>query len=425
VCLIPKASFNTPISSACDLEKIKVAFTEDSRKVGGGHGGEWFDDEGQVGVGIFEMPFLKCENGAYDLRPYVVHPLPGNSIKNPELKIKKNDGFIVAIGQTHAHTNISVCQRETDRNGHTNYRFMQDVQDSDFGCTTDHVYNMWHTEMLITRKLADYYYFPGEFVSFPAYEWTGSGGDCKHEGGPFGHVNPLFLQDNDELDFFTPVDQQCKGSSLNNLRKEYEGKNIIAPPHHVADAQHPFNWDFFNPEFQPVIELFQDRRGSGEHPRAPGIANYLHRQDGQWALDQLKKGKRFGFIASADHAGFARAGLLVKELTRVGLFEAFTNRRTFATTGIGLLLSFSCNGFPMGSEIETESGKFNIKIIAPENIFSVELIRNGEFHKTLPVDDYSFSYDFEINRKEKGEFWYCRILFDNGEIAWSSPIWLD
>ena len=133
ICLIPKASFNDPISCACDLEKIKVAFTEDSPKVGGGHGGEWFDDEGQVGVGIFEMPFLKCENETYDLRPYVVHLLPGNFLKNPVLKIKKNDDLIVAIGQTHAHTNISVCQRETDRNGHTNYRFMQDVQNSDFG----------------------------------------------------------------------------------------------------------------------------------------------------------------------------------------------------------------------------------------------------------------------------------------------------
>jgi len=424
VCLIARAHVESPISCFYDGKKIRAAFTEDSRMTGWGNSGEWFDDKGQLGVGVFEFPLPDKIQPEYQLRPYVIHSQKSNSIENPKLKSKKLDSFFQAVGQTHAHSNLSVCMREYDRDAHTNYRFMQDVQDSYFGCTTDHAYNMWHTEMLITRKLADYYYFPGQFVSFPAYEWTGSGG-CEHEGGPFGHVNPLFLQENEELDFYTPKDKNCKGSSLNKLWKEYKGKNIITPPHHVADKEHWFNWDFFNPEFQPVIELFQDRRGSGENPDAPGVTNYLHKENGQWALGHLKQGKRFGFIGSGDHAGFARAGLLVKELTRKGLFEAFVSRRTFATTGIGLLFLFSCNGFPMGSEVETVNAKFNIKVSAPEPINSIELIRNGEIYKSISVNNSSFSYDHEVARNQKGEFWFCRILFANGELAWSSPIWLD
>ena len=424
VCLIPRAHIESQISCVNDGEKIRAAFTEDSRMTGWGNSGEWFDNKGQLGVGIFDFPLEDKIKPEYQLCHYIVNPKNTKSIENPKLKSKKLDSFFHAVGQTHAHSNLSVCMREYDRDGHTNYRFMQDVQDSDFGATTDHAYNMWHTEMVITRKLADYYYFPGEFVSFSAYEWTGSGG-CKHDGGPFGHVNPLFLQENDELDFFTPTDKNCKGTSLKKLWEQYEGKNIITPPHHVADKEHWFNWDFFNPDFQPVIEIFQDRRGSGEHPTAPGVTNYPHKENGQWALEHLKAGKKFGFIASGDHAGFARAGLLVKELTRKGLFEALSARRTFATTGIGLLLSFSCNGFPMGSEVITTNAKFTLKISAAEKIHSIQLIRNGEIYKSFSVNNSSFSYDHEVARKHKGEFWYCRILFENGELAWSSPIWLD
>ncbi len=423
ICLISRAHVDLPVSVACNGEKIKVAFTEESRTTGGGIGAEWFDDQGQLGVGVIEVPILRKEKPNYELRPYAIHFLQGNSFENPHFKNEKINEYINAIGQTHTHTNLSVCQREYDRDGHLNYRFTQDVQNSDFCGTTDHAYNMWHTEMLITRKLAEYYYFPGKFVSFPAYEWTGS--LCGyHRGGPWGHVNPLFLEEEGELDFFTPSDQNCKGSTLDKLRKIYEGKKIIAPPHHVTDAQHPFNFDYFNSDFQPVIELFQDRRGSSEHPNAPGVVNYLHKKDASWAVEQLKKGKIFGFIASADHSGFARAGLLVKELTRSGLYEAFMARRTYATTGIGLLFSFSCNDFPMGSELKTAVARFKIKITAPEKIHSIQILKQGEVEETLSVSAKTFSYDFDVECEKATEFWYCRILFENGEIAWSSPIWI-
>ena len=423
VCLISRAHVDLPISCSYDGEKIKIAFTEESRTTGGGVGAEWFDDQGEVGVGIIEMPLPKSERSNYELRRYAIHFLQGNSIKNPCLKNERIYGYFNAIGQTHTHTNLSVCQREYDRDAHLNYRFTQDVQGSDFCATTDHVYNMWHTEMLLTRKLAEYYYFPGKFVAFPAYEWTGS--LCGYErGGPWGHVNPLFLEEQGEFDFFTPTDENCKGATLDKLRKAYEGKKIIAPPHHVADAQHPFNFDFFNSDFQPVIEIFQDRRGSGEHPEAPGVVNYLHKKEGSWAIEQLKKGKIFGFIASADHSGFARAGLLVKELTRTGLFEAFIARRTFATTGIGLELFFSCNGFPMGSVVKAKDvPELLIQISAPEIIHSVQLVCGGEIHETYSVVDKKFSRKIEISSEKN--FWYVRVLFENGEIAWSSPIWIN
>jgi hypothetical protein len=361
----------------------------------------------------------------YDLRPYVISPRPGPSVEDPALPKSDGGSYIHAMGQTHAHTNLSVCIREGDRDAHLSYRWMQDVQHSDFGATTDHAYNMWHTEMLLTRKFAEYYYFPGTFVAIPAYEWTGSiAAVCGHEGGPWGHVNPLYLEEEGDLAFYTPCDPACAGGSLKRLWETYAGRRIVTPPHHVVDALHPYNWDVFDADFEPVIEIFQDQRGSGEQPWAPGVTNNLHQETGHWALPQLLESKRFGFIAGSDHNGIARAGLLVTELTRAALYEAFVARRTFGTTATAMRVTFSCNGSMMGSEIEAEEGDFRVAVTAPEPLHELQILRDGDLIETIPVQGCEAEYAWTTTRERDGEFWYCRVILENGEMAWVSPIWL-
>ncbi len=425
-CLVRHPHVEAPLTCSRDDRSIRVAFTEDARHTGWNSSGEYFDHDGELGVGVVELELDPAAPPDYELRPFVVPPQPGSSIENPDIDHRDADGYIHAVGQTHTHTNLSICIRERDRCPHLNYRFMQDVQHSDFGGTTDHVYNMWHTEMLITRKLAEYYYFPGEFVAIPAYEWTGSAAaHCTRDGGPWGHVNPLYLEEDGDLDFYTPIDAAGPGGTLARLWETFAGQKIIAPPHHVADNAHPFNWDFFNAEFIPVIEIFQDLRGSGEKPWAPGVTNYLHREEGYWAVPELRNGKRFGFIASADHSGHARAGILTTELTRSGLYEGLTARRCFATTNIGLRLSFTANGRPAGSDLPCSEAAFSLQVTAAEEIAEVQIVRNGEEWSQQPVAAPTCALDWTATRETAGEFWYCRVLFTNGEIAWSSPIWLD
>jgi hypothetical protein len=425
LCLIPRAHLEDPVSFEVYDDAIRIAFTEDARHTGWNRMGEWFDTEGQLGVGDARVEISALGSPDYEVHPYVLGPRPDASIEEPALDSCGSDGYLHAMGQTHAHSNLSICIREEDREAHLNYRFMQDVQHCDFGAITDHVYNMWHTEMLVTRKLAEYYTFPGEFVAIPAYEWTGSSEQaCTHEGGPFGHVNPLYLEEEGDLPFYTPCDPGCDGSSLDRLWQAFAEKKIVTPPHHVADHNHPYAWQFFDPDFEPVIELFQDSRGSGEQPWAPGVTNYFHAKEARWAVDELKSGKRFGFIASADHHGLARAGILVTELTRSGIYEALMARRCFATTGIALRLAFLCNGEMMGSEVAAVTAEFELSAVAPEPIHEIQVIRNGEVVKAMPVKGKRARHTWQAHRQEVGEFWYCRVILQNGEMAWSSPIWL-
>jgi hypothetical protein len=424
ICLVRNAHMEARIDFTQEENTLRVAITEDSRHTGWNGSGEWFDSDGQLGVGDATVELPSGREPDYEFHPCVGSPRPAGSMVNPIPRDSDESEYIRAMGQTHAHTSISICLRERDREPHLNYRFMQDVQHCRFGGVTDHAYNMWHAEMITVRKLASYYYFPGEFVSFPAYEWTGSYG-CDHEGGPWGHTNPLYLEEDGDLDFYTPVDPTCRGGTLKRLWEAYRGRKILTPPHHVADAMHFYNWNVYDESFEPVIEIFQDSRGSGEQPWAPGVTNVLHQEEGHWVVPELLNGRRFGFIGGGDHVGVALAGVLVKGLTRAALYEALCARRCFATTGLGLGISFSCNGEPMGSELASDTGEFELSVDAPEPIHSAHILRDGEEVEVAAADGTSLRHRWSAQRGRPGEFWYCRIVLENGEMAWTSPIWLD
>ncbi len=422
--LIRNGHLELALSTAIDGRELSIAFTEDTRDTGWSDDGEWFSYDGTLknGIAKIELPEAKAVN--YEFRPVCFTPRLVANLANPRLENKKAEGFSVLLGQTHTHSSLSVCIRECDREPHWNYRFGQDFQDLDFTAVTDHAYNMWHTEMLVVRKLADYYNFPGEFTAIAGYEWTGSEAVCARDGGPWGHVNVLNFDDTHELEFYTPCDAECPGGTIEKLWSSCRGRKIITIPHHVADNKHPYNWNCWNSEFEPVVEIFQDRRGSGEQPLAPGVTNYLHNPKAVWVLDALKSGKRFGFIAGGDHGGTALAGVLAKENTREEIFNAIKQRRAFAATNSPVNVCFKCNDALMGSETSCKYAEFSASAQSAEPLAKLQVLREGEIFEEFSLSGTNFTRKWQSEKKRSGEFWYCRIIMENGEMVWTSPIWL-
>ncbi|MFC1462841.1 hypothetical protein ACFLQU_04465 [Verrucomicrobiota bacterium] len=415
--LIQHAFLERPISWRLDDRTLRVAFEEDGRTCGS----EWTDDRGQFAVGVAEINLGEPAAPTYAPYPIVCPPMFGPSMEEPQ-PVRTDAAYRHAHGQTHIHSTISNCARSINKDLHLTYRFVQDVQHADYCGITDHAFDMWHTEMLITRKAAEYYYFPGEFVAIPSYEWTGAGND-RHEGGPFGHVDPLYLAEAGDLDFHTPKDLTSPGCTLPKLQKIYSGRPIIGIPHHPADPYHPYSWHMHDEAFSPVVELFQTVRGSYEQAIAPGNNNF-DGIAGLWVVDALKRGSRVGFIGGGEHCGLALGGVLVTELTRTALYEGFMARRTFATTAQTLELNFTCNGVLMGQEVETDTADFHLTANAGETVHSLQIVHNGETVEEVPVDAATVDHRWSARRTEPGEFWYCRLIFANNDIAWSSPIWL-
>ena len=99
-------------------------------------------------------------------------------------------------------------------------------------------------------------------------------------------------------------------------------------------------------------------------------------------------------------------------------------RRCFATTGIGMRLTFTCNGQAMGAEVTAEHAAFHLEVAAPEPLYAIQIVRDGEDVREMHVQGNEVDHAWHVSRQESGEFWYCRVILENGEMAWSSPIWL-
>jgi hypothetical protein len=412
VCLIQNARFDQAISHSLNADTLTSAFMEDGRRTGFMQAGERHDTHGQVGVGRLRVQ-LNAQPVSAAI-PMVQREVKTSvkSIQNPIISNPKVEGFIHAIGQTHCHTEFSVCCREYDRDIQNKYRFFQDVQNQDFVAITDHSYNLWQTEILILQKMAEYHYFPGKFVGLRAYEFTAD---------PHGHVNPILFEDDRDLSVLDSRDKGAPGD-YTPLWNEYQGMKLIAPPHHPADAGHTYDWSMYKPDFQPVVEVFQDHRGSGEQPDAPGVSKRPHHN--AWIVPALLSGDRFGLMASGDHMGISCAGVLTRELTREALYEAFKARRAFGTSGFAMKLLLSCNGQPMGSSLNTETGNFRLTAEAGDPIKEIQVLRDGKVESVIPVGAAIADKTWTGQRKRAGEFWFCRVMMENGHIAWTSPIWL-
>lgn len=427
--IVPRAHFDLALSVNSDGSALTVAFAEDARLTGWSGGGEWFDDVGEVGVGLARLalaPSIAAPD--YLLCPLAIAPFAAGRLGNPPADAARAaelwPGRQFALGQTHCHSNLSVCRRELDRDSHFNYRFMQDVQHAGFGMLTDHEYNLWQTEMLLGRKLAEYYYFSGAFVALPGYEWTGSDArDCAHDGGPFGHVNLVSFEPLHAGDFQNPSDPASPGNSLAKLWQVGRDRKWLTPPHHVVDLAHPYNWNFWSDEFEPFIEIFQDDRGSGEQEGAPGQTNSTRVRPAVWAVDALRRGRRFGFVAGGDHSGVALGGVWTAALTREALYQAFRARCCYATTGIHAAILFTANGQPMGGEATGTPAEFCLQVVSAESVARVEVLCNGQLVSTFGPDA-SGRWTWRDAATRAGDFWYCRVHWASGELAWTSPVWI-
>jgi hypothetical protein len=335
----------------------------------------------------------------------------------------REDGTKLIWGQTHCHTNLSSCHRRDDQSIDFNYRFFQDVMKSDFGCVTDHCFNQWQLERHLNHKIADYYYYPGQFVAFPAYEWTGT--RCQHEGGPFGHANCLFLEEEGEMEFYSPIDPLSFGSSLLKLWDTYKDVRIVTIPHHTSDMKHTFNWDFYDAGKAVVTEVFQDFRGQHEQPAAWGsTAHSKTSKEQAWVVSALKRGHRLGLIGGGDHTGIARAGVEVEELTRTALYHGLMNRRAYASTEMEVEISFSANQEPVGSIVVCKEANFRLEILSATKIAEVALLKNGVVYEQHQIHAEQYTCEWKV-LCDQNQFWYCRVLMENGEVIWTSPIWLE
>lgn len=303
------------------------------------------------------------------------------------------------------------------------YLRARDHYGDDFVALTDHESFLGKRtgpgEWEYLKAVADRYDAPGRFATMLAYEWTG-----QMYPGP-GHKCVYVPRRDSPL---ISRDDVPSGKDFVHLAKEH---GMLASPHHIGWTG--CDEDGHDPVGQPTWEICSCH-GCYEHADHPLGQRGEHTD--QLVDVMLAKGHRFGFTASSDSHGLLwhhgesrkrdpyRTGLTavqVSTLTRDSVFSALQSRRCYATSGAKILLDFTVDGQPMGSELSGVRGRAAASVRGTSNLARVELVAQSGVvaEATLAPNSRDVGFEVEVDGEA---FVYLRVVQADGEMAWSSPV---
>ena len=337
------------------------------------------------------------------------------------------------FGNFHVHTDLSICRRDTQQSPDFNYRWCMDLMRQDFTGLTDHAEGMTACDWKANRLLADFFNFPGAHVALLSYEWV-----CRRtpEGGRAdGHVNVHYRGSDGPL----WGHGDAEGETLDALWVHLPRGDALTIAHHTATSPFLRDWRAYDPRFEPVVEIYQDRRGSYEYhgaPAAPGVAvpeqGREHVVDGHYVRDALRLGHKLGFCSGGDHMGISMTAIPARELTRASVFSALAARRCYAVTGARIVarLRLTCGDATaeMGEEASAEGRvEIVVDVEGTAAVSEIALIQDGEARSTQSLHgSRAGSAAFTVAAPPKGatSYAYVRIRQVDGQLAWLSPVWL-
>ncbi|MEN8264185.1 MAG: CehA/McbA family metallohydrolase [Nitrospirota bacterium] len=329
------------------------------------------------------------------------------------------------FGDIHGHSRMS------DGTGTPEdyYSYAREVSDLDIAVLTDHADHgtipikgkVWDS----IQEVANNAYEPGHFVTYPGFEWT---------NWEYGHRNVYYRNSSGPV--FRSIDSESDTpQKLWNLLKSHEAMTIA---HHVGGGPVATDWSVKPGPKEWLVEI-SSIHGTSEY--YGGEASIYRPIKGAFVRDALLRGYRLGIIGSGDthdgHPGQRTTGARVSgllavyslELTREAVWEAFQQRHVYATSGPKIILNFSVADSPMGSEVKWSASRgpvpLSIRVIGCDEITSVEIIRNGEKMFDEKAEGVFVNYLLKDTQMKPGTSWYyARILQKDGNMAWSSPVWV-
>lgn len=341
-----------------------------------------------------------------------------------------NKAFKIFRGDMHRHTDVSQ-DFKYDGSLIEVYRYARDAAAFDYIVPTDHQlgydqeFTWWQDE-----KLADLFHVPGSFVPMFGYE--------RSLTFPNGHRNVIFGKRGTRT---LPIpDAEQRGEERAKRLYAYLHENDgISMPHSSGTAQGT-DWFDNDPEVEPLLEIFQGYRASYEYMGAPLAASPQKLREqrsgfnpiGYW-WDALRKGYKIGVQASSDHwsTHMSYAMILAEDFTRESMFAALQARHAYGATD-NIVLDFQAtdadgNHYIMGDIIRsTRAPRLAIKAIGTDRIKQFVIVKNQELIYTSSPNREEYILEFTDRNFEAGSnYYYIRVVQNDGQVAWSSPIWVE
>jgi len=365
-----------------------------------------------------------------------------------------SSGYNLYFGDIHTHSG-QVGAECGDRGCGTktwaeNYANARDAGGLDFFALTDHE---WQIEPGFEEEyfsLPDRHETPGEFVCLPAFE---------HTSLLYGHRNVYFKRGGIVVNSnrksggrptMDPADSVEPAQLFRRLTEH--GQPFFTVPHHPSAASHPFSWDFFSPHDR-LVEVYSAWGSSDYHGDFPrGVSD---RHEHLSIQEAMCRGLKFGLIASSDgHEGYpgdessphpkhphlfhfcgsGRSVVLARSLTREAVFDALYERRCYGTTGPPIGLEFTVNGACMGQTVLANGGsgggrpRLVVTVRGTNSIDHVRILKNGRVvHVSQAFGSWSHELEWEDDtRADHAPAAYTvRVVQQDRESAWSSPVWVE
>jgi len=286
------------------------------------------------------------------------------------------------------------------------FAFGRDVMDLDVVAYTDHDTMGFFIPPRLQRRImrrrnfdamkrvTEEFNDPGSFVTLFGYEWTKQ----PNQGG---HIN-VYFDDPDRAELFDSISPRSNTYEKLWTRlhewKERTGGDVLAFPHHPAEAMYPFDFSEtdYDDELAPLVEVYSqwassEMPGREGNPKPVAMGQGEVDESGHYAQDALRMGHRVGLMCSADYHGphpghslihadphLPRLGDIIEdgfrwgyiwriwneqsypgglvafrapELTREAVFESLKSRRVYGTTQPDrILVHFAVNGTRPGDD---------------------------------------------------------------------------
>ncbi|MGH8247543.1 MAG: hypothetical protein ACREUU_14050 [Gammaproteobacteria bacterium] len=350
------------------------------------------------------------------------------------------DELRIVRGDLHRHTELSWDGGGTGDSSLLDfYRYMIDAAGMDFGAVTDHnaggdhLYSYWYIQ-----KTTDMFHLPGRYVSLYGYE--------RSAVFPNGHRNIFHARRGiPVVTFFTRSIMSGErpgvgtGALLENDTKllyEILRRTQGIAISHTSATRMGTDWRDNDPALEPVVEIFQGARTNYEYLGAPRSvdlqedAQHMERAGYQpegFVDNAWKKGYRLGTITSSDHGSthISYAMVYVKDSSREGVLDGIRQRHTYGATD-NIILEFRIGDHFMGEEFEGRGRpRLRIRARGTADVARIDIRRNDENLASLQPGKREVDVTYADSTAATGlNRYYVRVQQSDGQLAWSSPIWV-
>jgi len=362
-----------------------------------------------------------------DVKP--VHPDEREAIERLRKFRLKLGGknYLIMRGEFHRHTEIS-ADGGGDGSLEDMWRYALDAVDLDWIGNGDHdngggrEYSWW-----LTQKTTDIFHHPPKFVPMFSYE--------RSVPYPSGHRNVMFAQRGVRTLARHP---DTKGTAeagapdtkmLYRYLRQFDG--ICAS--HTSATDMGTDWRDFDPVAEPVVELYQGCRQNYEYLGAPRSATKAEESIGGWqpagfVWEAFKRGVKLGYQASSDHISthISYGMVFVERPTRQDILNAFKRRHSYAATD-NILLIVTCGEHLMGDEFTLKKPSiFDIYVVGTAPIARLHIIKDFKYVYTTEPKQREVKLRWQDNdiERDKISWYYVRVEQEDGQLAWSSPMWI-